>query len=209
MNKSLCPVSVRQNEFSFPTDVFENSQGYESFFKLFAILAGSSEQSSTRHLNIVMLVRHPPPRAFRATFSFRNFDTDNFLGALVYIQNSFEITLPKRSSNSPRRSIRFNSLADYLTLFTISASRRHACLLPINVYRSTHPNAKLRICDKLLLLLIYSPFVIHIRCNVTLIFFSKTSKTSQFDNTQCFDCARNYTDLIVKITCIFFANKIF
>jgi len=76
-----------ENElFSFPTDVFENSythtQGSESFYKLLAILAGRAGgkvQPDTRI--IVMLARRRPPRVSRTTFSFPNFDTDNFLGA--------------------------------------------------------------------------------------------------------------------------------
>jgi len=105
---------------------------------------------------IVMLARrHPPRNVLVAQLRYRQFSRSAFVQYnILLLYGSFEITLPKRSSNSPRRSVRFNSLADYLTLFTMytymlfGLKTARAFAPPRNTYRPRpRLNATGCICD--------------------------------------------------------------
>lgn len=116
-----------ENEFSFPTDVFENSYTYRvrkvftSCWQYLPVVRGKV-QPDTRI--IVMLAPRHPPRVsgnvLVTKLRYGQFSRSSVVVRYnILSQHSFEITLPKRSSNSPQRSVRFNSLADYFTLFAV------------------------------------------------------------------------------------------
>lgn len=152
-------VVCGENEFNFPTDVFENSYGVSKVFTSCSqYLPGfrSKVQPDTRKYCCFRAIHHHT--RFRATFSFRNFDTDNFLEAVWCIYRTRLKLLCRNGRATVRRDPSVLIPLPIIQPFSPGPNRPRPCSLPRNVYHPTRPNATFWICNQLLLLLLLTRF---------------------------------------------------